>query len=681
MSLQSIAQPDIAKVHAMLSKMDGPQLQKFAAAHQDNAIYVSLAMQVDKDRKEQMQRLQALMTGQEQPKVIPQAVAALNPQGMAPPGMGAQQQGGAPMPPPGGPQGQMPPQGMPPQGPPGMQMPPQAPPAPQGVASLPAPNMEGMADGGIAGYADGGEIRMQAGGTGEDAIRTQLRSLGYPPELIEAAVQRERMAAENATPQRQLPFTPATPSGVSRPNVRSLTSAYEESANPPMIPNPRMTGETPAVGPNDRNPILSREESPRGGIPFTKANIAEMAAKVPEFRGFMFNMENAPYQPQTRSVAAQLAGEVKGEQGQTPYKPAGIATLKAPTVPNIDTPRLTSTPYDVGDKPTVAASKADVGQLVDSSDLMTQVQGAQAGLRGMGRELLAYYDKEKPTKDVFSETVKRLDKEDALAVDKKGQAQGMALMMAGFKMMESPYGGRGLGALLRNAGAGAKIGAESYNAAIDKLEAAADKRAQQRTTIEAAQDAAARGDFNARLGLVQHGQQLKAQADALGISAASTIFGTNATVGATLYSSALNTYNTNKNVAAGLKSEENRAQFAADSADRRAMFGAKMEMLKTQYEQAGANARAMAPTPEMRMALALGGNNLEAGLRKAGEIAAGKTDLAKLYVQAKADFDAKNVVGDKQFMSPQEFVSLYNQVSVFRAPPNPTGSPTGKVFQ
>jgi hypothetical protein len=448
-----------------------------------------------------------------------------------------------------------------------------------------------------------------------------------------------------------------------------------------MIPNPRMTGETPAVGPRDRNPILSREESPRGGILFTPTNIAAMAADVPEFRGFMFNMENSSRVPPPASPAPPAPPVAENKKPPSEYKPAGIATLKAPTVPNIDTPRLTSTPYDVGDKPTVAASKADVGQLVDSSDLMTQVQGAQSGLRKMGDDLLKYYDEKKPTKDVFSETVKRLDKEDALAVDKKGQAQGMALMMAGFKMMESPYGGRGLGALLRNAGAGAKIGAESYNAAIDKLEAAADKRAQQRTTIEAAQDAAARGDFNARLGLVQHGQQLKAQADALGISAASTIFGANATVGATLYSSALNTHNTNKNVAAQLKSDENRTQFAADSADRRAVFGTQMDMAKAEFEQARADKRALAPTPEMRMALALGGGNLEVGLRKAAEIAAGKDNIGKLYLQNKTEFDAKNYDPNKQFMSPVEFMSLYNQITTMRSPPPATGTPAGRIFR
>jgi len=231
--------------------MDGPQLQQFAAAHQDNAIYVSLAMQVDKDRKEQMQRLQALMTGQEQPKVIPQAVAALNPQGMAPPGMGGQQQGGAPMPPPGGPQGQMPPQGMPPQGPPGMQMPPQAPPSPQGVASLPAPNMQGMADGGIAGYADDEEmppVRMAGGGLDEDAIREGGRQLGYPKELIEDHIRRARAAAQ--MPQRELPWTAAVPETVGLPQIKTTTSAYPGSANPPMIPNDRMTGASPAVGPD-----------------------------------------------------------------------------------------------------------------------------------------------------------------------------------------------------------------------------------------------------------------------------------------------------------------------------------------------------------------------------------------------------------------------------------------------
>jgi hypothetical protein len=160
--------------------------------------------------------------------------------------------------------------------------------------------MEGMADGGIAGYADedeavgyadGGVVHMQAGGTPEAAMRDRLRLLGYPPELIDRAIAETKVQ----TPQTQLPFTPANTSGVSVPQIR--TSAYEASANPPMIPNPRMTGEAPAVGPNAPNPFVSREVSPSSGKAPTPTNIAEAAAKSQELGQFIFNVQNARQQP------------------------------------------------------------------------------------------------------------------------------------------------------------------------------------------------------------------------------------------------------------------------------------------------------------------------------------------------------------------------------------------------
>ena len=284
--------PNIAKLQPMLERMTGPQLQQFAATHHDNAIAVGLAMQIDKDRKEEVARLQALMSGQKQPTVVDQALQALG--GQQPPMQGGPQ-GGAPMPPPGGPQGPPPPQGMPPQGPPGMQMPPASPPPlpeQQGIGQLPAPNMEQMADGGIAGYADGGEVRMAVGGDAEEAeIRARGKSMGLSDETIDRFIENRKAQA----PQRDLAFTPAAPSGVSVPQIR--TSAYEASANPPMIPNPRMTGETPAVGPTDRNPFVSREVSPSSGKAPTKTNIAEAAASSPALGRFIFNMENSQFQP------------------------------------------------------------------------------------------------------------------------------------------------------------------------------------------------------------------------------------------------------------------------------------------------------------------------------------------------------------------------------------------------
>jgi hypothetical protein len=236
--------PNIAKLQPMLERMTGPQLQQFAAMHHDDAVAVGLAMQIDKSRKEEVSRLQALMSGQKQPTVIDQAMQALgNPQQQ----MQGGPQGGAPMPPPGGPQGQMPPQGMPPQGPPGMQMPPQAPPAPQGVAALPAPNMEGMADGGIAGYADedeavgyadGGVVHMAGGGLDEDAIRAQGRSLG----LDDAAIDRFIAGRKAQAPQRELPFTPAATSAVSM----FRDPGYDVFKNPPTTR--QLYGDQPTLG-------------------------------------------------------------------------------------------------------------------------------------------------------------------------------------------------------------------------------------------------------------------------------------------------------------------------------------------------------------------------------------------------------------------------------------------------
>jgi len=69
-----------------------------------------------------------------------------------------------------------------------------------------------MADGGIAGYADedeavgyadGGVVHMQAGGTPEAAIRAQGRAMGMSEQLIEIAIQRERMTAEKPNNQHQ----------------------------------------------------------------------------------------------------------------------------------------------------------------------------------------------------------------------------------------------------------------------------------------------------------------------------------------------------------------------------------------------------------------------------------------------------------------------------------------------
>jgi hypothetical protein len=764
MSLQSIAQPDIAKVHAMLSKMDGPQLQQFAAANQDNAIYVSLAMQVDKDRKADMQRLQALMTGREQPKVIPQAVAALNPQGMIPPGMGGQ--GGAPMPPPGGPQGPMPPQGMP-MGmpPPGMQMPPAMPPAPQmpppsgpnaapqGLAGLPAQNIQNMADGGIAGYADedeavgyadGGAIRMAGGGLDEDAIRAQARSLGYPPELTESLIQ-QRRAAENAPPQRNLAYTPATPSAVGVPNI-SMTRdpGYDPWKNPPTI-NQLYVDQPPMydylMGGDSAN---AQEKAQRAkdrlamGSGLGKAYAAAKDVLTLPGRGVAGAFETAitrplraagvpvPYLPESfyggdRSSMTPYMDEIRRQEqkaaasGQLPLpadvkpaqpvvKPAGeeaaAAAPAAPTqsyadlykavgagnVPAASRGAGLASLVRAGGPPTLTPPDAltpekameNVGQFFDPKDLYAQADRVKAEALGRAEETAQFVKLNKPAAP-FKKLAEKLDTEEFNEVSEKEKAKGMALMMAGLKMMESPYGGKGLGSFLRNVGAGATEGAKELQKSNKEFKELAQKRMQMRVTIEAAQDAAARGDFDREIALRTRADQIEDSANNNRMRIGEALFNAKGTAALTAFNHAENVANQFKLTEFGAKTDvyTNERRIAAQAANTQAQIRANVD---------AEIRKAAMPSETIRTAGILGGapygvlptpEQVQNGLKVLSE----KTDMGKLYVQSKAEFDAKNMNPQKQFMSPQEFLALYGTVNSFRSNPAPTNTPTGQIFK
>jgi len=131
---------EIQDVTDSLALMADPALQQYAQMHKDDPYVMALAMSESSRRK----KLRAAQQGQggqmPQPKVVDQAIQSMN----SPPQ-----------------QPQQPP--MPQQG---MQQPPQAQqqlPEQQGVAQLPAPNMQGMADGGIVGYDDGGVVKFARG--------------------------------------------------------------------------------------------------------------------------------------------------------------------------------------------------------------------------------------------------------------------------------------------------------------------------------------------------------------------------------------------------------------------------------------------------------------------------------------------------------------------------------------
>jgi hypothetical protein len=130
---------NVNQITSTLARMQLPELQQYAALHKNDPYIVSLAMSVANQKKQAEVAKNGMAGMQPQPKVVDQQIAQM----VAP---------------------QMPPQQQMPQGQP--QMPPQQAqqrlPEDSGIGQLPAQNMQGMADGGIVGYADTGLVKTYA---------------------------------------------------------------------------------------------------------------------------------------------------------------------------------------------------------------------------------------------------------------------------------------------------------------------------------------------------------------------------------------------------------------------------------------------------------------------------------------------------------------------------------------
>jgi hypothetical protein len=115
---------DQRDITSQLRMMDDRVLQQYAAMHKNDPYVFPLAFQESQNRQKVRMSGQAQMAGQEMPKVADAALMAMTPQAA-----------------------------------------PQQAPQGQGISNLPAPNMQRMADGGIAGYEDD-EEGMATGGMG-----------------------------------------------------------------------------------------------------------------------------------------------------------------------------------------------------------------------------------------------------------------------------------------------------------------------------------------------------------------------------------------------------------------------------------------------------------------------------------------------------------------------------------
>jgi len=189
---------NIEQINADLRMKSDPDLQKYAMLNKNDPYIVSLALSEANTRKQIRTAAQAKMAGMPQPKVVDQDIAQMS-----------------------APQPQMPPQGMP-------QQAQQQLPENTGIGQLPAPNMQGMADGGIVGYSgkEGSVTRM----SGADLFDKALDEEGITDPLRRAFAK-----AIHAQESSGKADAPTSNRGAAGP-MQVRGAAWKDVATPDMSP-------------------------------------------------------------------------------------------------------------------------------------------------------------------------------------------------------------------------------------------------------------------------------------------------------------------------------------------------------------------------------------------------------------------------------------------------------------
>ena len=302
---------NVNQITAQLAKMPDQALQQYAMMHKNDPYTVSLALSESNRRKQMRDAAQGQQGMAPQPKVVDQGIAGM----MAPP-----------------PQPQMPQA--------------QAQPMPEdvGIGALPAPNMQGMAGGGIVAFGDGGEVeRFQTGGPLIDRMQAQgVAALRPLQDQINQAEQIYVAAAKSGDPaaisrygkvlsdlkaqlaeKTSTQFGNAAPAVMAQLNPAAVAPAVViPSVNPPVAPPAPTNIAPPASGAGGPRPA----PTPAAPAPAAPASAAP-ASVVPD-KDYLTQLEDMrkkrgavvdPYAEDTKAITAE---DVKGRK-------EGIAALKA----------------------------------------------------------------------------------------------------------------------------------------------------------------------------------------------------------------------------------------------------------------------------------------------------------------------------------------------------------------
>jgi len=617
-----IGTPDVNLITKTLAGLQPDSaLQQYAMLHKNNPYILSLAKS-ESDRRKQLRTAAQGQNAGQMPTVVDQNIA-----GMATPVMtqyGGRVQTGSG----GRVQTELPEN--------------------QGIAQIPTPNMQNMANGGIAGYEDD-EEGMATGGMGgmfnfaqqsEPVVRMSEGGVaryngatgsvtGVPPELL-SKYQQE--ATEMAMGTR-LQFSPDVKAVVSKIQTAQEGSYLKEEQQRmlaggrfkafPLAPTGDANPANPAAASAAYDPTENLKKIAQTNARYTtpsEPKNAEEAAILNRYPATKPAADTAP-------VAAPAAGGVRD------LLPGGnIAPSKAPSIEDATA---------LGDK--FFNSKERIG---DIKRQVTQEQlDATNAKENSIASLAAFNKKQGPAYAGYEESLKKEELQDATDKEKAG-------LMALFKGFLGIAAGESPNAAT-NIAKGSMVGLDEYNVAVKEFKKSAKERNKEMQFINQARRAEERGDYD-KVQMYEDRANAANQASArFGIAAINDITNAGAKASADIYNTVL-TNTSRENVAA--------------------------------IGERGANARALLPTGDARTAIMLGSGRTEAERLKSGmgvlqELTADKTGMAAFKILG--EINAKHA-NDPMF-KPLTLADLTAfqrdyQLNMQAGPKNVSNKPTGKAF-
>lgn len=495
---------NVNQITSQLARLPDAALQQYAAMHKNDPYTMALAL-AESNRRKQL-RAGGQQNAPQQPTVADQTIAEMHQQA-------------APMPPQA--QGQLPEE--------------------QGIGALPTPNMQKMADGGIAGYADGIPkntfLTKERMGAADAAYANGWAKDNGPATTYNPASQwtMHPFSGYNNTDDGKSStlgqFLSGIPEWLSGGKEGEAQRAQQEQLL--QLQRQRLNAD-----PSLTERLTPAERADR------LAQVNAIDAQIAQLRGTTPVTKAAPGQSSPSSVAPQAApGTTPAAIPQGKFVDARTKVPGTAPAPGAKAPPRATVP---GTAPTSGPSSLE--------EIYKKMQGfggdaeTRKGLADLEKEEIATAASEKaareagrPKGEAYGKYEEALTKEGNAAEGKKAENLKMALINAGLAIA----GGKSQYAL-QNIAEGAQVGTKQYQAGLDKLDEAAKAREKEMAMIEQARHAEARGDWKDNISYEHEANKARLDAKKFSLAGLAAINQTNKKETLDLYTEQLKLANADK---------------------------------------------------------------------------------------------------------------------------------------